>query len=522
MDESRQTGMDSAGNGSDDWWNPDLEPEEFRRLGYQAVDMIADYFGALDELPVFPGKSSEEIARVFAEPLPQQGSHPDEVLQEWSRRVLPNSTHVGSPRYFGYVNGSGTMIGVLADALAASVNMNPGGWKPGPSATEIERRTIAWIAEMIGYPSDCGGLLTSGGTMANYTGIMTGLRNTAQYDTTAEGLQSGERNGRFLIYMADHEGHVSIKRVADLLNLGRSAVRRVPSRADFTMDPEALQRMIAQDKVQGDHPFCVVAQVGSINVGAIDPLEAIADVCEENRMWFHADGACGAVGAVLPEKRELYAGLERADSVTLDPHKWLFLPYECGCLLVQDPEKLRRSFSMTAPYLRGTLPTEYTGQDYFEYGPQMSRGFRALKVWMTLKHYGVEGYRRLLSQGVRCAEHLDHRVQASKDFERLHAPTLYIYSFSYAPQELQEQANGSRAEQERVESALDWMNQRIADEIQARGTAFIMTSRVHGRTVLRMSICSHRTTLEHIDTVFDALAEIGREAYGEWKSNNGQ
>ena len=498
-----------------DWWDADLAPDEFRRLGYQAVDMMSDYFASIRDWRVFPGKTSKEVADDFDEPLPLTGLPAEQILQEWLTRVLPNATHLGSPRYFGYVNGSGTMLGVLADALAASVNMNAGGWKAGPAATEIERRTIAWVAEMIDYPTGCSGLFTSGGTMANFTGLLTGLRNTASYDSTADGLQSEARSGKHLIYMADHEGHVSITRVADMLNLGRSAVRRVPSRDDFTMDAQALEAMIRADRDRGNHPFCVVAQVGSINTGAIDPLEEIADICERKGLWFHADGACGAVGAMLPEKKEMYKGLDRADSVTLDPHKWLFIPYDCGCVLVRDPEKLNRVFSISAPYLQGTLPTEYIGLNYFDYGPQFSRGFRALKVWMTLRHYGVEGYRKLLRQGIRCAERLDERVCASDEFEQLHKPNLYIYSFRYAPLEDRKAARRSAQDRERVDARLDRLNQRIADEIQARGIAFIMTTKIHGRTVLRMSICSHRTTLADIEAVFDALTQIGRELYSQ-------
>jgi aromatic-L-amino-acid/L-tryptophan decarboxylase len=509
IDTEESTGLRTS------WWDPDLEPDEFRRLGYQAVDMMADYFASIRDLPVFPGKSSKEVADAFEEPLPLSGLPAEQVLQEWRTRVLPYATHLGSPRYFGFVNGSGTMLAVLAEALAASVNMNAGGWKAGPAATEIERRTIAWIAEMIEYSTSCGGLFTSGGTMANFTALLTALRNTAKYDSTADGLQSEARSGNHLIYMADHEGHISIERAADLLNLGRRAVRRVQSRNDFTMDPDALEEMIRADRARGDHPICVVAQVGSINTGAIDPLDMIADICERNELWFHADGACGAVGVMLPEKKEMYKGLDRADSITLDPHKWLFIPYECGCMLVREQEKLRRTFSLSAPYLRGTLPTEYTGLDYFEYGPEMSRGFRALKVWMSLRHYGVEGYRELLRQGIRCAEHLDQRVSASVDFERLHKPNLNIYSFRYAPTADQVAARLSEQERERVNIKLDHLNQRIADEIQARGIAFIMTTRIHGRTVLRMSICSHRTTLSDIDAVFDALTQIGHEINGE-------
>jgi aromatic-L-amino-acid/L-tryptophan decarboxylase len=488
-----------------DWWDPDWTPEEFRRLGYQAVDMMTEYFGSIRELPVFPAETSAVVAEAFADPLPRTGQPAEDILRDWPTRILPLATHLGSPRYFGFVNGSGTMIGVLAEALAAAVNMNAGGWKAGPAATEIERRTISWIAEMLGYPVGCGGLFTSGGTIANFSALLTALRSTAAYDSTREGLQSKARQGKHLVYMADHEGHISIERAADLLNLGRDAVRRVRSREDFTLDPKALEEMIVADRARGDIPFCVVAQVGAINTGAIDPLATIADICERHNLWFHADGACGAVGALLPEKKALYAGLERADSVTLDPHKWLFIPYECGCLLVRSPEHLRRTFSMTAPYLRGTLPNEYSGLDFFEYGPEMSRGFRALKVWMTLRHYGLEGYQKLLRQGIRCAERLNELVCASQEFEQLHAPNLYIYSFRYAP------LQAAHEEQGWTEARLDRLNQRMADEIQARGIAFIMTTKVRGRTVLRMSICSHRTTPADIEEVFKALTQIGRE-----------
>jgi aromatic-L-amino-acid/L-tryptophan decarboxylase len=249
--------------------------------------------------------------------------------------------------------------------------------------------------------------------------------------------------------------------------------------------------------------------VGSINVGAIDPLEEIAGICRDYDIWFHADGACGAVGAMLPEKKYLYKGLELADSVTLDPHKWLYISYECGCILIRDEEKLRRSFSMTASYLKGVLPTEYTGLDYFEHGPQMSRSFKALKLWMTLKSYGTEGYRKLLRQNIRCAEYLDELVRNSEDYQAYHKPELFIYSFRYAPQKYQELLQNEPAKREVVDQYLDQLNQTIADEIQISGMAFIMTTRLLGRTVLRLSICSHRTTTEDIGRVFNKLTELG-------------
>jgi len=493
------------------WYEGDISPEAFRKVGYRAIDMIADYFKSLPDAPVFPLRSSSEIEELFREPLPEEGQEPDAILDDWNARVLPNVTHLGSPRYFGYVQGSGSMMGILAEALAASINQNVGAWKPAPAATEIERRTISWLAELIGFEPVCGGLFLSGGTMANFTALLTALRNTSSYDPNADGLGGHAQGSRFRLYMSDHEGHVSIKRCADLLNLGRDAIRLVPSLEDFTMDVQALADMVDDDRHRGDVPFCVIGQAGSVNVGAIDPLDAIGAVCRERGLWFHVDGASGAVGAMLPEKRHLYRGMEQADSITLDPHKWLYISFECGCLLVRDGEKLRRTFSMTAPYLRGTVPTKYTGLDYLEHGPQMSRGFHALKVWMTMKHYGVDGYRKLLRQNIRCAQRLHELAGHSSDFEVLHSPTLFIYSFRYAPTAYQREAENNPASRTEIEERLDLLNQRIADEIQASGVAFVMTSSVRGRTVLRFSICSHRTTLADIERVFDHLQRVARE-----------
>ncbi|MBK8981028.1 MAG: aspartate aminotransferase family protein [Ignavibacteria bacterium] len=486
--------------------NLDIKPEDFRKLGYRVIDMITEYYASIQEVPVYPAATSSEVEQIFKEDFPVKGQDPFDIVDEWKSKILPYATHLGSPRYFGFVNGSGTMIGTLAEALAAAVNMNPGGWKPAPSATEVERRTIAWMAEMVGYPGDCGGLFTTGGTMANFTAIETALRNIAPYDITAKGLQDKQMPGRFKVYMSDHEGHISIIRVVDLLNLGRESIHLVKSREDFSMDTNDLGRCIDEDITNGDFPLCVVAQVGSINVGVIDPLEEIAAICKKRNIWFHADGACGAVGTLLPEKRDQYKGLELADSITLDPHKWLYIPYDCGCVLIRDAEKMRRAFSIQAPYLRGTLPTEYTGLYYLDYGPEMSRGFRALKVWMSIKQFGAEGYRKLLSQNVKCVEYLDSLVRKDKDFEALHKPNLFIYCMRYAPQKIKD-----KYEQDSIElnKYLDELNQKIADEIQLSGTAFIMTSKVRGKTVIRLSVCSHRTTKEDIEIVFLKLKEIG-------------
>lgn len=487
----------------------DFDLDTFREQGHRTIEMMAGYLAGVRSRRVFPECRADELAGAFADPMPEKGVAPAAILDDWEQRVLPNLSTVGSPRHFAYVNGSGTMMSILADALAACVNTNTGAWKLGPAGTEIERQTVRWIAGLLGYPQDTGGLFVSGGTMANFTALMAALRNhPLAADSTAQGLQSPDRRGRFLLYMSDHEGHVSIGRVADMLNLGREAVVRIPSRGDFTIDPEALERRIVDDLARGDIPFCVVAQVGSINVGAIDPLDTLADICRRHGLWLHGDGACGGAGAMLPEKRPAYAGLERLDSLSLDPHKWLSVSHDCGLVMVRDAEKLRRTFSMSAPYLRGILAEDAChGTDYLEYGTQMSRGFRALKVWMSLRQAGAEGYRRVLRKHIRLAEHLHSLVRQTPDFEVLHSPNLFIYSCRFAPPHLRAgDAEGDAG----ARQALDLLNQQIAERVQQSGFASLMTSRLAGKVVLRFSICSHRVTREDIEATFETVKLIAR------------
>lgn len=479
----------------------DLPPDAFRALGREVVDLLADFFRDLHEAAPFPASAPADVRALFADPVPEHGEDPHAILADWSTRILPHSSVLGHPKWFGFVNGSGTQIGALADAMASALNANLGGWKASPAATEIERRTVEWLAELIGYTSPTlGGLFLSGGTMANIAALRAALRAAATWDITTEGLQR-TGTGRLTLYMADHETHVSFQSAVDLLGLGRAALRKVPSRPDFTIDPVALDAMLDADIAAGMTPFCIVGHAGSINVGALDDFDALADIAARRKLWFHIDGACGALGAMLPELAERFRGMARADSVSFDAHKWLGVPYEAGCVLVRDAATLRDAFATQATYLQSSLPSEYAGLNYFDYGPQLSRGWRALKIWMSLRFYGAEGYRAIFRQTIACAKHLHALVAASDDFEIVQPePSLYIYSFRYAPAVLRGD-----------DARLDEFNQRVADELLKRRIAFAMTTRIRGRVTQRLSICSHRTTLQDIDETIAAMRVIGKE-----------
>ena len=393
----------------------------------------------------------------------------------------------------------------MSDALASALDPKSGGWRDVIGGDESRRRTIRWLAELIGYHPDCGGLFVSGGTMANAAALRTALHARATWDLSAEGLQYRGDAGRMTIYLADHETHVSLLRAVDLLGLGRASLRQVPSNADFTMDATALERMIDKDAGAGMRPFCIVGNVGSINVGAIDDIAALADVAGRHNLWLHLDGACGALGGMLPELRQHLAAMSRADSVSFDAHKWMGVPYEAGCLLVRDAATLRAAYTMHATYLLPAEENEYDGLNYFEYGPQLSRSWRAFKVWMTLRYYGAEGMRTFFRQTIACATRLHELVSASADFEVVQpAPLLYIYSFRWAPRSLR----GN-------DELLDRLNQGISDELQRRRIAFAMTTRIHGRVTQRLSVCSHRTTTADIEATLEAMRKIGEELRGQ-------
>jgi glutamate/tyrosine decarboxylase-like PLP-dependent enzyme len=483
----------------------DLDFDELRRVGRQTIETIAEYHANLGRRPVLPRVSPAEVAAGFAGELPEEGEPAAALIEDFATNVVPLLTAVGSPRHFGYVNGSGAMIGIFAEALAACVNTNAGAWKLGPAATEIERQCLRWCARFVGYPEEAGGILVSGGTMANFTALLTALRHLAPYDSTPGGLQDAARGGRFLVYMSDHEGHVSIARVADMLNLGRDAVRLVPSGSDFRLDATALERMIVADRARGELPFCVVAQLGSVNVGAVDAVDIIAEVCARHRLWLHGDGACGLLAAGLDETRHLFRGLERADSLSFDAHKWLGVPHDCGVVLVREAERLRRAFSIAAPYLRSAGDAHDGALDYLEYGPQMSRGFRALKLWMVLRHFGRRGLAAMLGKSLRLARHLHELVREHPDFAVLHEPTLYVYSFRYVPWRCRD-----RQDDPAVAAALDRLNDAIAQEVTRSGHALVMTTRIRGRVALRFSICSQRTLEGDIDSTFEVIARAGR------------
>jgi len=478
---------------------PALDPEHFRRLGHAAVDLVADYFAGIGAAPVFQPMSPAERATLMQESLGAAGVQPETVLERFRAAVMPHAMGNGHPRFFGWVNSPPAPVGVVADFLAAALNPSCAGGDH--AAIYVERAAVRWLMELIGWPTEGSmGLLVSGGSAATLIALAAARHRAALQDgwnVRAEGLQHA-RPG-FRIYVSP-DGHSCIQKAAEILGLGVQAIHRVATDARHRMDVDSLRAAVTADRAAGQRPFCVAASAGTVGTGAIDPLDELADVCAAERLWLHVDGAYGALGAMLPSHRARYAGLDRADSIALDPHKWLSVPVECGAVLVRDGRLLREAFSLVPDYLRTEADRGFGGLPWYsEYGIQQTRGFRALKLWMTLQHLGRDGVRDLVARHLRLAQHLAGLVDAAPDLERLADVELSIVCFRYSPRDLT-----------RDERALDALNQRVMEEIQGAGATFLTQATIRGRFALRACILHYATTESDLAVLVDVVRETGR------------
>jgi len=375
-----------------------MTDESFRSVGHELVDRIAEFLSSIHTFPVTPPESPLDVRAALAadRKLPDAGQAPDILLRDATRLLFEHSLFNGHPRFFGYVTSSPAPIGMLADLLASAVNANVGAWKLSPMATEIESQVVRWLSQFIGYPEDCGGLLLSGGNMANITCFLAARAAHAGWDIRKQGLGNGSR----LCVYASSETHTWIQKAADFAGLGTDAIHWINGQE--TMDLVQLERRYRQDIEEGFQPFLLVGSAGTVSTGAVDPLPAMAAFSREHGLWFHVDGAYGAFAAALDDSPADLQGLRVADSVALDPHKWLYAPLEAGCALVRDPAALRNAFSYHPRYY--SFDGEAT--NYFDIGPQNSRGFRALKVWLALQHAGATGYRKMIDDDITLARYL--------------------------------------------------------------------------------------------------------------------
>ena len=467
----------------------ELSSEEREALGQAALTWALRYFAEAGDRTLYPAASAEDVSSAIAEPLPRQGQDPLAVLSRFAT-VAELARNNGHPRMFGYVQSSGNFAAAIGDFLASALNQNVTSWRSAPSATTVEHQVVDWIRTLVGCEALGGGLLVGGGSAANAAALAVALRASTDVDITTQGV-AALRTAR--IYASDRV-HMSVPKAAALLGLGSNAVTRISTDDEGRMRVEALAECLARDRAAGVHQVCVVANAGEVNTGAIDPLNAIADICDEHRVWLHVDGAYGGFAAAVPGLREAFAGLERADSLALDPHKWLFAPVDAGCLLVRDEQQLRRAFSQAASYIDVVADLQMSEFAFWDVGPELSRRFRALKIWFAMKCHGADAFVSTIERNVALARELARAVDASGDFERLAPVSLSIVCFRYAP-----------AEWRGNEAVLNEFNRRLMVEVQRGGSSYVSNTLLGEAFALRACIVNHRTAPGDLGVLLDDI-----------------
>lgn len=475
-----------------------MDADTFRSLGHDLVDQLAALLAAVPDGPVTRDRSPDGVrdALELTGPLPENGADTAQLLSQTARRLFSSSLFNAHPRFFGYITAPPAPIGILGDFLASALNANVGSWALAPAATEVEAQTVRWIAELIRFPLG-DGLLVTGGNMANIVCLLAARAAAAPWDVRASGVAGG--GARQLVAYASKETHTWIQKAADICGIGTGAIRWIETMADLRMDVGALARAIDEDAAAGRIPFMVIGTGGSVSTGAIDPLREIAALCREKRIWFHVDGAYGAFAAAVPEAPDDLRALAEADSVAVDPHKWLYAPLEAGCALVRDAEALRRAFSYHPPYYH--FDTRVL--NFVEHGPQNSRSFRALKVWLALRQAGASGYRRMIADDMALSRAMAAAVERHGELQLL-TQSLSITTFRFVPSGL---AAGTAAADEYLNS----LNTALLDALQREGELFVSNAIVAGRYALRACIVNFHTTAADVEAVPEIVVTRGRQ-----------
>lgn len=475
----------------------DWSPGRARAFADGVAGLYEEFLARLPELPITRGRTAPEVREAVAIDVPEEPTSDEDLLAYLREVVFEHATYPGHARFLAYVSGSGTVPGAAADLLAAGLNMNAGGWVLAPAATEIELKLTRTFASWFGLPPTAGGIIVSGGAMANFVALKAARDDRAGWDVRHAGVAAGPP---LAMYMS-RETHVVSSRAADMLGLGTDAVRQVAVDADRRIRLDELRVAIDRDRDAGVRPFAVVASAGTVATGAIDPLRDVADLCADEGLWFHVDAAYGGPAAFTEDLRPSFAGIERADSIAFDPHKWLYTPLTGGCVLVRDMQSLPDSFSVTASYTYQDKERTGRGIDGSQLGPQFSRGFWALKIWVSLLAHGRRAYVRRISHDAALARYLGERVGERPDFELACPVGLSICCFRYVPP-------GLPARRGR-EEYLDLLNERLMTEAQQDGRVFFSNAVLDGRFVLRVCIVNFRTEAEDLDAVLDVAAEVG-------------
>lgn len=482
----------------------EMGKEEFKEAGYLLVDTIATFLDTIRERKVTTGELPRELEAILGHaPLPDRGTPAKELLNRASELLFNHSLFNGHPRFFGYITSSPAPIGALADLLAAVVNANVGANLVSPMATEIEKQTVRWLSELIGVPSSYGGILVSGGNMANFTAFLAARTAKAPQTIKEDGICNDSQK---LTVYCPKSTHTWIEKAVVLFGLGTNAIRWIPTDTDNRMDMALLENTLQADLREGCHPLMVIGTAGDVSTGAVDDLKAIADLCKAYDLWFHVDGAYGLPAAIVPELKPLFAGIEEADSIAIDPHKWLYSPLEAGCTLVKNPNHLLETFSSHPVYYNFDSHDEYVAHNFYEYGFQNSRGFRALKVWLALQQVGRDGYEKMIREDILLSRMMYELADIHPELQAV-SQHLSIATFRYVPLDIE-------AIEDR-EGYLNRLNEKLLYELQSKGEVFTSNAVINGWYCLRCCIVNFRTSQKDVEETIEIIIREGRRIHRE-------
>lgn len=470
----------------------DFNPEEFKSLLSQTSDIVLAWQQKLNAQYIYNNPTPEDIRMAFDEPLPEEANAPEILLGQIEKEVFNFSNHNISPHYYGYITGGGNQAAILAEVLKNTLNQNNLKWHSAPANSEIEKIVIRWVCEFIGYPADAGGVLVSGGSVANFLNLAVMRKIKCPIDVANDGMQ----NAPIMTVYASEQGHSSIDKGMDMLGLGKNQLRKISVDENFQVSVPEMEKQILADIENGCLPIGIVGIAGTTNSGAVDDLDALADLAEKYKLWLVADAAYGGPAAGTDIAKSIFKGLDRADSILINPHKWFYVPFEAACVIVKNKEHLRDTFSLVPDYLTAGSSDK---EDLMDYNLQLTKDFKALKVWMTFKTYGAGRLRSAITNDIENARYAAQLIEESSDFELLAPVPLSIVCFRYI-------ADGSLNENE-----LDQLNNRLLEAIESDGRIFFAGTKIKGKVSLRISLTNHRRTNKDIDYLFEVLRELARD-----------
>lgn len=480
-----------------------ISKEEFTAIGHELVNKIAGFIDQIADKPVTGGNTPKQLQAVLGnDAMPREGTAAADIFSSATDLLFNHSLLNGHPKFFGYITSSPAPVGALADLLASTINPNVGANILSPIATAIEKQTVKWLAEFIGVPSNYGGLLVSGGNMANFTAFLAARTAKAPKHLKQEGLKSLKSE---MVFYCSKATHTWIEKAAVLFGHGTNAIRWIPVDADNKMNLEVLSQTIHNDITDGKQPFMVIANAGDVSTGVVDDLSGIAAICITHDCWFHIDGAYGAPAAILPDHKNIFKGMDLADSIALDPHKWLYAPLEAGCVLVKNPQHLIDTYSSHPVYYNFSNQDDEPPVNFYEYGFQNSRGFRALKVWIALQQAGKNGYIKMIGDDIALSKKLFEAAQKNPDLEAV-TQNLSIATLRYIPA-----GNTATAEY------LNQLNEKLLNRLQQDGKVFLSNAVVNGKYCLRCCIVNFRTTEKDINETVSIIVNEGRKLHEKFQ-----